>query len=226
MYGQFQNSVSSAAKWIVIAFFGVVVMAILLGANIKDAKWLNPNIADAEAERIQVEAAHQQAAYEIQERLAAAQTDAEIRQIQREQQLLDAKYVHDIQALNQDLAHQDLAFRTWMTILTILASAFALLLFVSATLWIGSRVWVYIQSNSRKEQTMPNTISPVTKWIPNLPERETYDPWTDPEYRRARVAAAREQERDERTVITRIAGLANADRISINDYNKLPRAGD
>lgn len=230
MYGQFQNSVSSAAKWIVIAFFGVITMAILLGANLKDAKWLNPNIANAEAERIQVEAAHQQATYENQERLAAAQTEAEIQQIQREQKLLDAQYTHDIQALNQDLAHQDLAFRTWMTVLTILASAFALMLFVSTIVWVGSRAWMYIQSNSQKENTMAKTTPSVTKWIPNLPERESYDPWTDPEYRRQQIAAARDQEQKEReeakTISVRIKGISNAEQVSKNEYNNLPLAGD
>jgi hypothetical protein len=230
MYNSFPNQVSSAAKWIVIAFFGVVMMAILLGANIKDAKWLNSDIAEAEAHRIQVEAVHQQATYEIQERLAAAQTEAEIKEIQRQQALLDAQYQHDIQALNQDLAHQDLAFRTRMTVLTILASTFALLLFVVTVIWVGSRTWVYIQSNSQKENTMAKNIPPVEKWIPNLPEREPYDPWNDPEYQRQQIAAARDQERKEReeirTIVARMKGLSNAEQVSKSQYNNLPLAGD
>lgn len=230
MYNSFPNQVSSAAKWIVIAFFGVIIMAILLGANLKDAKWLNSDIAEAEAHRIQVEAAHQQATYEIQERLANAQTEAEIQQIQREQKLLDAQYQHDIQALEQDLAHRDLAFRTWMTVLTILASAFALTLLLGTIIWIGSRAWVYIQANSRKEIAMAKTIPPVTKWIPNLPEREPYDPWMDPEYRRQQRDAARDQERKEReankTIAARIRGITNAEQMGKDEYNKLPLAGD
>jgi len=229
VYGQFQNSASSAVKWIVFAFFGVIVMAILLGANLKDAKWINPNIANAEAHRIQVESAHQQATYEVQERLAAAQTEAEIKEIQRQQALLDAQYQHDIQALNQDLAHQDLAFRTRMTILTILASAFALLLFVVTVIWAGSRTWVYI-SNSRKENTMAKPTPPVTKWISNLPERQPYDPWADPEYRSQQIAAARDQERKDReenkTITARIRGISNIEQVSKNEYNNLPLAGD
>ncbi|RJP55472.1 MAG: hypothetical protein C4583_00485 [Anaerolineaceae bacterium] len=230
MYNSFPNSVSSAAKWIVFAFFGVILMAILFGANLKDAKWLNPNIANAEAERIQVEAAHQQATYEIQERLTAAQTEAEIQQIQREQKLLDAQYQHDIQVLNQDLAHQDLAFRTRMTVLTILASAFALMLFIGTIIWVGSRAWVYMQSNSRKENSMAKNIPPVEKWIPNLPEREPYEPWNELEYRRQQIAAARNQERKEReeirTIVARMKGLSNAEQVSKSEYYSLPFAGD
>lgn len=230
MYGQFQNSVSSAAKWIVFALFGVIVMAILLGANLKDAKWLNPNIANAETELIKVEAAHQQATYEIQERLAAAQTEAEIQQIQREQKLLDAQYQHDIQALDQDIAHREAAFQTWMTILTILGSALALALCISAIIWVGSMAWVYVQSNSRKENIMAKNIPPVEKWVPNVPEREPYDPWMDPEYRRQQVTDARNRERKEReetiTFIARMKGLSNTGQMSKSEYNNLPLAGD
>ena len=86
MYGQqFSNPIASAAKWMFFGFFGVILMAALLGANVKDAKWLNSDIAEAEAQRIQIEAAHQQATYELQEQLAQAQTVAEIQAIQREQ---------------------------------------------------------------------------------------------------------------------------------------------
>jgi hypothetical protein len=230
MYNQFPLSASPAVKWLVIAFFGVILMAILLGANIKDATWINSDIANAEAERIQIETAHQQAAYEIQERLASAQTDAEVQQIQREQKLLDAKYQHDIQVLEQDLAHREIAFRTWMTVFTILASAFALVLFISAIIWVGSRAWVYIQSNSRKENAMAKTIPPVEKWIPNRPEREPYDPWNDPDYRRQQKAAAQDQERKEReeirTIVARMKDFSKSEQVSKNEYNNLPLAGD
>lgn len=227
MYNSFPNQVSSATKWIVIAFFGVIVIAILLGANLKDAKWLNSDIAEAEAQRIQVEAAHQQATYEIQERLAAAQAESEIKQIQREQLLLDAQYQHDIQTLEQDIAHSEAAFRTWMIILTIFGSALALTLCISATIWIGSRAWVYIQSNSRKEAVMAKNIPPVKKRIPNLPEREPYDPWGNPDYRRRyRITAqGRERkEREERMIAARMKGLTSSERVSKNEYNNLPLA--
>lgn len=230
MYGQFQNSASSAAKWIVIAFFGVIVMAILLGANIKDAKWLNSNIAEAEAHRIEVEATHQQATYEIQERLATAQAESDIKQIQREQMLLDAQYQHDIQALEQDIAHSESAFRTWMTIFTILGSALAIALCAGTIIWVGSRAWVYVQSNSQKDKIMSTNTPPVEKWIPNLSERQSYDPWMAPEYRRQQIAAARgreQKEREETLILTaRLKGISNAQQISKGEYDDLPLAGD
>ncbi len=208
-------------------------MGFLLGINIKDATWLNSDIAAAEGDRITIENAHQQATYELQERLAAAQTEAEFKEIQRQQALLDAQYQHDIQALNQDLAHQDLAFRTWMRVLTILAGAFALTLLLGTNIWVGSKAWVYIQSNSRKEEAMAKVAPTMEKRIPNLPKREPYDPWADPNYRRRMKAAAQKQERKEREeqkeaelLAVRMTNVSDPAKMSGDKRNELPLAGD
>jgi hypothetical protein len=233
MYGQFQNSTASAAKWFVIAFFGVVAMAILLGANLKDAKWINPNIADSEAYRIRVEAEHQRAMDELEQQRVAAQTEAEIQEIQRQQALADAQYQHDIQALDQDLQHQDLAFRTWMTIFTIVASTFSLTLLLATTIWAGSRARVYVQSNLAKEVPMAKHVPHVEYQIPNLPERDMYDPWADPNYRRRMKKAAKSKEQKERgeqleadLLAVRVKYVSDPAKISGDERNKLPLAGD
>ncbi|GIK11082.1 MAG TPA: hypothetical protein PKC99_10265 [Anaerolineales bacterium] len=203
----------------------LLVTGLITGIALAGTDLLNPITSRATANRIEVDTAHQKAMNELDERLATAQTDAEVRQIQREQQLLDAQYQHDIQALSQDLAHRDLAYKTWMNALTILTSALALILFAGAMIWLGARAWIYIQTNSRKEQTMAAT-PPVTKWIPNLPEREAYDPWSNPEYRRQKITAARNREQDERTLAARMSRLPKADQVSKAEYNNLPLAGD
>lgn len=205
-------------------------MGFLLGTNFKDATWLNRDIAVAQADRISIENAHQQATYELQERLETAKTEADIRAIERQQAKLDAQYQHDIQALSQDLVHQDIAFRTWMAILTILAGALALALFVSATFWVGSKAWIYIQSNLRKEEVMAKVAPTMEKRIPNLPEREPYDPWNDPNYRHQKRAAAQDQERKEREELQALAArmtyISDHARMSGDKRNKLPLAGD
>jgi hypothetical protein len=234
MFGQqYTSPIASAAKWFVVAFFGVIVMAILLGADLKDAKWINPNIADSEAYRIRIEAEHQRAINELKERLTAAQTEAEIHEIERQQARLDAQYRHDIQVLNQDLAHRDLAFRTWMTVLTILVGAFALTLFLATTIWVGSRARVYVQSNLPKEVPMAKSIPPIEQWIPNLPERKPYDPWADPNYRRRMKTAAKNRERKEREeqseeelLAAPMTYISDPAKISGNKRNNLPLAGD
>lgn len=195
MYNSYPSQSHSAAKWIFFGFFGVVLMGFLLGANFKGATWLNRDIASAEADRIKIDNAHQQAINELQERLETAKTEAEVQQIRRDQELLNAQYQHDIQALEQDLVHRDIAFRTKMTLYTIIVGTFALMLFVNTTIWGGSKAWVYIQSNYRKEKVMANITPTMEKRIPNLPEREPYDPWEDPNYRRRMKASAKKQER-------------------------------
>ncbi len=234
MFGQqFTSPIASAAKWIFFGFFMVVLMGFLLGTNFKDATWLNRNIAAAQADRISIENAHQQATYELQERIAAAQTEAEIREIQRQQALLYAQYQHDIQALSQDLTHRDAAFRTWMTVLTIIAGAFALTLFLGTTIWVGSRARVYVQSNLAKEVPMAKVVPPVEQRIPNLPEREPYDPWTDLNYRRRMKAAAKNREQKEREekkeaelLAARMTYLSDPSKMSRDQYGRLSQAGD
>jgi hypothetical protein len=153
-----------------------LITGLLMGLAFAGTDLLNPHTAAAEANRVNIEAAHQQAVYELQERLSAAQTEAEIREIQRQQGLLDAQYQHNIQVLSQDLAHQDLAFRTWMTVLTIIGSALALTLFISTIIWVGSRAVVHIRSVPLKEELMKQSVPTVEMGIPNLSEREPYDP--------------------------------------------------
>ncbi len=198
MYGQYQNPGTSAAKWIFFGFFGIILMGFLLGTNFKDATWFNPAIADAKADRIRIESAHQQATYELQERLVAAQTDADIREIQRQQALVDARFQHEIQLLNQDILHKELAFRTWITVLQMFAIAVALTLSLSTVIWVGSRAHVYAKSVLQKGENKMKGIPPVEMKIPNLTEREPYDPWHKEEYRRAKIKEARYRERKSR----------------------------
>jgi len=231
MYGQqFSNPVASAFKWILFGFFGVILMGFLLGVNVKDATWLNSDIAAAEANRINIENAHQQATYELQERLAIAQTEAEIQRIQREQTLLNAQYQYDIQVLEQAILHRDVAFKTWMTVLTVLASALALTLLIGGTIWMGSAALVHVHNKTRKEEAMPKTALSMTMRVPNLPERSSYDPWLDPSYRRQRRVDAQQMERknreDVQVLAARMKAIANVAKMSANDYNDLPLAGD
>lgn len=230
MYGQTQNSAASAAKWIFFGFFGIILMGFLLGANLKEATWLNPGIAAAEANRINIESAHQQATYALQERLAAAQTEVEIRKIQREQSLLDAQYQHEIQALEQDIIHSEIAFRMWMMLLTILAVALALILLIGTTIWMGSAALVYVHNKTGKEEVMSKTALTMTRRIPNLPERASYDPWQDPIYRRQKRVDAQQRERKNREDVTELAArmkaISNMTKMSSNEYHGLPLAGD
>lgn len=222
MFGQYQAPGPSAAKWIFAGFAAVILMAFGLGLNIKDAKWFNPDIAAAEASLMNIEAAHQKATNELQERLATAQTEADIREIQRRQGMLDAQYQNNIQALSQNLAHQDLAFRTLMALLTMIAGVLAAALFVNTVVWTSSKALVVIRSVQRKEEPVMKSVPQIEKRIPNLPERKPYDPWNSPAYRRSKRTAARQAEREE--IAARMMNFRDPARMSTEEYNRNPEA--
>lgn len=211
-----------------------LVAGLLMGLAFAGTDLFNPHTAAAEANRMHIDAQHRQAMYQLDEQLAAVQTDAEIREIQRQQEMLDAQYQHDIQALSQDLAHRDLAFRTWMTVLTILASAFALVFLIGSTILVVSKARVYVHSNLSKEIPMADAVPSVEQWIPNLPEREPYDA-LDPKQilfetrlneRMQEIAAMREEQKEAELLAARMKHLSDPAKMSSAEYNKRPLAGD
>ncbi len=165
---QYRNPNTSAAKWLFFGLVGIVILALLLGANIREATWLNPKIASAEANLMKIEAAHIQATYELQERLANAQTDAEIKAIQREQKLLDAQYEHDILTLSQDLEHREVAFRTLMTVLMYVGGALSIAIIIATVFlmvsWSITRVRAAGQS-AKQNQDLQRRLTAIEKSI-------------------------------------------------------------
>lgn len=150
-----------------------LIAGTILGLTMAGIDLLNPHTAAAEADRIGVETAHQQAIYQLQERRETAKTEAEIREIERQQALLDAQYQHDIQVLNQNLAHREFGFKIWMAVVAMLGGAIAATVFVGSTILIGSRALVYVRSSAPKEKPMTKHVPPVET---KVPVREAYDP--------------------------------------------------
>ena len=136
----------------------ILCMAILLGTNFKDATWLNSDIAAAEANRVNTEVAHQQAVYQLQERLAAATTEAEINQIQREQEMLDAQYAYDKQILSQDVINRQLWTETIITLVIYIGSATGIAAGLSALILSIAKAIVIVKSISSepKAKTIAN----------------------------------------------------------------------
>jgi len=198
-------------------------MALLLGANIKEATWLNSNIANAEAERIQIESAHQQATYELQERLAAAQTEAEIQDIQREQKMLDAQYEHNIQVLNQDVINRQRWTDTKINLVTFLGNV-AIIALASGLLFIAIAAAIAILQATPKVKPAASHTVPEMQIVKPLPERVPYDPWTSPIYRRKKIKAARLNERKE--IAAHIKAYKDPANMSKEEYKNSPLAGD
>ena len=212
-------------------------MAILLGANLKDAKWLNPNIANAEAQRIQVEATHQQATYENQERLAAAQTEAEIQQIQRDQKLLDAQYAAEMQKIEQDMVNR----QRWADVEINLALFAGGALSIAAT--IGGLILAIARAISilrsmpksqpagtqlRASSNSQPVAVPVKQVVKPVPQHETCEALAQRYERRLaerlQEINAGKKEADE--ALARISYFTDPARVTKEGYNKLPLAGD
>jgi hypothetical protein len=240
MYGQqFSNQGSSAPKWIFFSLFGIILMGFLLGMNIKDATWLNSGIAEAEAQRIQIDSAHQQAAYELQERKLAAQTDAEIRQIQREQEKLDAQHTHDLQVLNQDIATRQRWADFRITAATILSMGAGILGALSIFTLVVAKAIVMVRAvpNPAHIATAPRVL-PEMRIIPPMPERQPYEPLDVPQQpvedpsqlydRRVeeRFQEVTQQKKEASLLGARMKATMDPARMSSAEYNKRSLAGD
>jgi hypothetical protein len=232
MYGQYQYQGSTAAKWIFFGFFGIILMGFLLGMNIKDATWLNPNIAREEARRIEIENAHKQATYELQERLTMAKTEAEIREIQRDQEKLDAQHEHDLQVLAQDIANRQRWADFLINTAAVLSIGIGFLVAISIFTLVMAKAITMVRTIPRATPVAPTlrTIPEIQK-IPSVPERSSYDPWTSPDYRRQQRDAAKQEERKEReemqALADRMRSLSkNPAQMSSAEYYKHPLAGD
>lgn len=213
MYNQIPNT-AAAAKWIFFGFFGMILMAIVLGLISSDATWLNSDIASAQAERIQIESAHQEATYQLQEQLAAAKNDAEIRDIARAQALADADYSHKIKLLEQELAHNDIAFKTGMLVLTIIGATISLGIIIFSIAWTISRL-----------SAKPAPRQPINVTTVNVDDNDKEDPVK--EYWKERREWARDNEewfRSATLMEARLKAAANSNSPDKERYDNLPLA--
>ena len=189
---------------------------------------MNPNRSLAESEAIRIDAAHQQAVYQLQEQSAQAKTEAEIQTVQRQQKLLDAQYERDIQELQKDSARQDVAFKTWMDFLAFAGRTLSITPLLGIVLWLGPKALTTARTLPVTPKSAQTVIRPVGKTMDPLPEKTPTDPWNSPTYRRQSVKAARQEERNQRKnkINTPIRMYKDPARMSKDEYKKRPLAGD
>lgn len=124
MYG---NTISSGAKWIFFGFVGVVMMAILLGTDLKKSTWLNREIAAADARDKNVETAYKEQQYQLTMAQEQMRLEAERERLVAEretQKALDA----------QKIANRQVAFETWMTVLSWVGGALCIVLIITTVI--------------------------------------------------------------------------------------------
>lgn len=220
MFGQqYTSPIASAAKWIFFGFFGVVLMGFLLGTNFKDATWLNRDIAVAKAERIKIENAHQQAAYELQEQLATAKNEAEVAKIRHDMELEEARYQTELARIAADQVHYERMleikanlYKGFMNMLMIITGIAGMMVIIVGTKAALLRVSVQPVTPVSNTKTITPTMQP-RRHSPNG-------------YEQMRIQA-RQRELLERYIkahsMNAIGNLINK---SKDSYNNLPRAGD
>lgn len=246
MYGQqFPSPIASAAKWIFFGFFGVILMGFLLGANLKDATWLNPGIAAAQAEKIKMEVAHQQEMNKLQEQLTTAQTEAEIQAIKREQGRLDAQYQHDIQILAQDVTNKQRMADTVVNLVIFVGATTGIVTAISALIVAIAKAISILRTTPKNQPAITTSRSAPenqpaftpSRFVPEIqvvvrpaPEHEIYDPLMSPQRWYEKRLAERQQElatqKEFKEMAVRMQAVLNPAEMSKEDYDKLPLAGD
>lgn len=94
-----QNGHSSGAKWFFFLAIVVLLGAFALGANVKDAKWLNREIASATANEMNVATDIDRQKAELDLQVLQAQTENQVAEIKRQADYEAAKQQQELTAL-------------------------------------------------------------------------------------------------------------------------------
>ncbi|MBI5295357.1 MAG: hypothetical protein HY869_07760 [Chloroflexi bacterium] len=212
------NWITGFAAFLIIV--GVITGTLLGGLN----PWTDP----AEAESIHVENEHQHIMNQLDEQLAQAKTEADIQAVHNQQALENAKYEHEMQLLEQDLIHRDIAFKMRMNVLTFMSYLLTATGTILATIWAGKKILTTTQKSAAQAEVQATTTPPSGTHPLSAPEKTPTTPWISPSYRRQRIEAARQEERNQRknTTCPQISSYKDPARISKEEYKRRPLAGD
>jgi hypothetical protein len=219
----------------------LLVAGLVVGLSVSGIDLLNPNTSAAEANLMSIEAAHKDALYKLEETKRTAQTDAELRQIQREQELLDAKYEHEKQRLTQDLTNRQRWTDAAINLAVFFGKASGLALVLAAMgAVIASIVKAIASARSAPAERHPATPShamPEIQIVHPLPERQSYEPldWSQPNSESLQELHDRRLEERMREITQpketdranpRMRAVSDPARMSSTEYHKRPLAGD
>jgi hypothetical protein len=188
-------------KYLFFCFIFIAILSIFLGMDLKDAKWISPQIADAEARGMNVKSNHQENIYQADQDLYRVEIDKRIANLNRQEELaklahenglaeiqaeydqrlflLQAQRQHQLEIQAEEIAairRQNQLNEMWKTVL-IAASALGIVtIFLSAAVYVVQRGL----AAGRVAQGTPK------------------DKWSDPDYRKAQKEKAKAVERNNR----------------------------
>lgn len=211
------NSISAGVLIILLAA-GLITGMALSGTDI-----LNPQTSMAEANQMNVEAAHQQAIYAQEERLADTQTNAQIQTIVRQQSMADVQAAYDREMLALRVRNRERTAAAWLQIAVWMGAAFSVSLVIATFLWVGSKAIANVKNGPA------SPVSGIGITQNNMP-----DPWRSEEYRRARILEAKRREqtehlealsREQEELYRRMQSLSEPNPTGKAKYDDLPLAG-
>lgn len=217
----------------------LLVTGLVTGLFAADIDLLNPNTSAAEANRMNVETAFQQATNELQIRRLAAQNEAEIRQIQREQEKLDAQHAYDLHILDQNIANRQRWADFWITAATFLSIGAGVLTALSIFTLVVAKSVAMVRAVPSATPVIPSPRTvPEIQMIPSVPERQSYEPLDVPQQfvedpselydRRVaeRFQEVTQQKKEADLLAARMKATIDPARMSNTEYHKRPLAGD
>ncbi len=201
----------------------VVLMVILLAAGaifgtaISGADYLNPAASNAEARRINAETIHQQVLYQESERLAEAQTDAQIQAL--EQSVHSAEQEAELALEYQQLRNETQlsAYETLMNTINNMVWLLGIVSSIALILAVGLKLGLRIISAMRINNLGSQSPSKSKEVMPSI------DPWQSREFRKRMVRQARQNEAMLRYMkINQL--INNSSDMAKKQWNELPLA--
>lgn len=205
---------------------------LLIGIAFTGTDILNPTTSVAKANQTNEQTQHQQALDQQTERLTAAQTDAQIQNIQRQQELQDAQLQHKQQVLVQDAINKKQMADTLLTLVNFFGTAMIIVVSLGALMVTVAKAIAILRTIPKSQPVVapPHSISaakivePLPKHKPSVPVPSSSALFERRLEERLQEIAAQRKEADLLAVCMK--SCTDPARMSKGKYNTLPLAGD
>lgn len=192
----YQNGQATGAKWFFFLAMVILFGAVALGANIKDAKWWNSEIASATATQMNVATDIDRQKAELELQVIRTQTEIQVAEMKRQAQYEAAKQQQELNAATaaaiRKANFQASMYNTLNLGLMAVIAAFCIVL---TLLGIYASVGLYKILNAKAQAIQPSQPSTVTVYKRRQPS---------PAAQKARQREREERERERHLIDTRI----------------------